>query len=349
MARRTTPRISEAVTEFIGQRMRRSDAPNFKRNYRSVLNRLTAFNKDCQVGSLTPAKLEDFFYGPAGLAAGGVLKSTLGAYRNQVKQFLAFCHRRGWHAHTAEFLLSGITEKSTQRRRAKRRLSQDELIAVIEGADNARDRALIAFIANTAVRISEALSPVVDDIRLDLGEMYLMIHKIDEEVTFPITEFLDRELRRWLAVYREEAGGQLQGSWRLFPPRWPNRTAAPKPGEKAVPVQRGGFNVTGQIADPADIIKRAAENAGVELGAGDAWHSIRRSAARLVFDEATERRAGDPMRMTQAFLNHKHMSTTEIYLDIEVERERLNRMLRGKDFLKPEGGNVVPLKRVEEA
>jgi integrase len=238
-------------------------------------------------------------------------------------------------------------EKSTQRRRAKRRLSEDEILAVIEGADNPRNRALIAFVANTAVRISEALSPTLKDIRLDLGEMYLMIHKIDEEVTFPITEYLDRELRRWLAVYREEAGGKLDGNWRLFPPRWPNRTAAPKPGEKAVPLQRGGFNVTGQIGDPADIIKRAAENAGVDLGPGDAWHTIRRSSARLVFDKATAHRTGDPMRMTQAFLNHKHMSTTEIYLDIEVERERLNQMLRGKNFLRDAGGNVVPIRRAE--
>lgn len=347
VARRTTPRLSEAAAEYVGQLKRQGKSRGMVYSAKSLLSRLADSQKDCQTGSLTPARIEDFFYGLNGLAV-TCEKATLGKYRNEMKQFLGWCHRRDYNTRTADFLLQGISEKSTKNKKKRFRFTTDELAHLMECATDPRDRALIAFVANTGVRISEALSMTFQDVSLKLGQLILTIHKSNgKQVRLNMTPMLERELRAWLTVYAA-MHGPAEDSWYLFPAK-PSARFRRVPGEiRPRPVQAPGYVPSKPVTVPATIIKMIGLSAGFDLPAGEAWHIVRRSSATLLFEKANKTNGRDSaMRMVQAFLNHEQMSTTEGYLDLEVERQRLNALLSAEDFLAVETGNVVPLTRAE--
>lgn len=324
--RRSTPKLSAAGREYVEQIKRRSRSAGVAYSAQSLTARFAEHCRDCQVGTIKPEHVETFFYGDGGLAD-RCTKTTLGRYRNDLKQFLAFCHRRDWTRHTADFLLSGITEKSTRTNRNRYRLTRSELARLLENSSRPRDRALIAFVANTGCRVSEALSMRIRDVSFPKGEIYMRIHKTSEEVTTPMTADLERELRSYLTFYAEQVGG-IESSYLLFPAYKSSRYTAQR-----VVSEPGQLNPTAKVNNPRTIIRPIAERAGIELEPGDGWHTIRRSSARIFFDLAAENGHDSALRMTQAFLNHKHAQTTEIYLGLEIERAKVTKMLKGNSFL----------------
>lgn len=332
MPRQITPSVGQAVEDYLASK--RQASPGVRYGLRSILGRFSRFmGPGFKVGSLEPWHLEEFFYGTNGLNL-TCSRTTLAKNRNEIKQFIAFCHRRRYITrYDPEFMVSGITEKSTKPNRDRYRLKPDELIALIEAAPNPRDRALIAFVANTGVRISEALSLRVMDLRLDRGEVYVTKTKQgDAEVTYPLTVENDAELRKWLTVYTLDAGN-LEPGFYLFPAKRGKRFG--DPDNPAL------WNPRAKINNPIIIIRDAAKAADIELGPGDGWHTLRRSVGRIFFDRVAAAGEYDPLRMTQALYGHAHAATTEVYLGIDTERRRVDAALRGKSFLNPEGDTNV--------
>lgn len=340
MARKATPNLSRASADFQQVRLRAGNgSAGVRYGYRSLLGRFIQNTGDIHVGSLKPQHLEDFFYGDGGLAD-TCAKSTLGKYRNDLKQFLDFCHRRGWTEHTGLYLLGGVSDKSTRTNRDRFRMSREEVIRLMDAATDPRDRALIAFVANTGVRIGEALALRVKDLRLDRGEVYVKRHKTREEVTYPLTADLDVELRAWLTHYAGALDEPLAPDMFLFPVRHSLRFVGG--GKTEWPE---GYRPRNRIQGPRTVILPIAERAGIELEKGDGWHTIRRSVARIFFDDAAEAGHDAALRLTQALLGHKHSQTTEGYLGLDLERRQVDKLLRGKTFITKgqERDNVVRL------
>ncbi|MGV9815452.1 tyrosine-type recombinase/integrase [Streptomyces cellulosae] len=338
MARTATPKVSYAGKLYVEQREAQAGKPLYY--LRSFFRRFAAYVDDCHVSSLRAQHLEAFFYGPGGLS--DTCKSTtLANYRAGMRSFLRFCERREWTLRTMEQLTEGLKEKNTQTNRNRYRMTRDEVLLLIEAADYPRDRALIAFLANTGLRISEAVRMRVRDVSFNKGELYVYLPKTKEEVTVPLSLDLERELRRWLTAYAEEVG-DVKRSYFLFPVCQKHHFM---PGHAQVPRPERRLNPEGYISHPTNIIKDVAEKAGIELDPGDAWHTLRRSFARILYDDCVGQGHDNALRIVQAALNHKEVSTTERYLGLNIERQRYAEMMKGRPFLtaNEEDGKIIPL------
>lgn len=340
MARPVTPKVSIAAQEYVEHRQAQSKSVRPPYYLKSLFRRFVVRVGDCHISSLRNQHIEDFFYGPGGLheTAGA---TTLASYRVNMRSFLRFCERREWTLRTVDQLTEGLREKSTQSNRNRYRMTRDELRQLLESATFPRDRALIAFIANTGLRISEALRMRVRDVAFQKGEMYVYLPKTDEEATIPLSLDLERELRAWLTHYTE-AAGPLKRTHYLFPVCF---RPAFLPGHAQTPNRQRVLNPEGMISHPHVIIKDVAEAAGIELDPGDAWHTLRRSFARILYEDAREHGHDNALRIVQAALNHKEVNTTERYLGLDIERQRYADMIKGKPFLTADldPGKIVQL------
>ncbi len=329
LARRSTPNISDAARQYVSQEFARSGSRGMRYSNRSLLTRFAVAMNDCQVGSLKAERIEAWFYEPGGLAE-SCARSTLGKYRNDLKGFLAWCFRRRW-CDDPELLLGGIRDRSTRVGRQRLRLSEADMWRLAEHAESARDRALLVFIMHTAVRVSEALSVRLSDLRLDSGQVRLRIAKTHDEDTVNVAPALDRALREWLTVYTEHENPPRTGY--LFPARRRPRGA----------VTYTGWDSARPVTNPRNVIRGMAERADVYLEDGDGWHTIRRSVARIFFDRASGMGHDAAMRMTSALLHHKNTQTTEIYLGLQVERAKRDEIMTVGFLSDPANESAVSL------
>lgn len=337
MPRKVTPNLSIAVRDWMDGFLKRTTSATAPADYGSTLRRFIARVGDMHVGSLAPEHVEDFFYGPGNSLSATCTAASMSTQKTRLKPFLAYCHRRGWTPYSAEALLAEVRPKRRDNRN-RYRMDVAELRRLVDGAADPRDRALIAFVANTGVRISEALAMNVGDVSFPRGELYVTLVKTDSETTLPLTADLEAELRRWLNTYAAEVG-KLERRQTLFPPyRKGGFTTGPEAAPKTL-------NPYARITAPRAIIQRAALAANIELEPGDGWHTVRRSFARIIYEAARVHGYDDALRITQAALNHAKVTTTERYLGLDIERQRYADMMKGQVFLTPDlaGGRIIPL------
>lgn len=340
MARRSTPRISEAGRQFTEQTYIRGGSKETRRKNVSLTRRLADATNDRQVGTLTPEHLEAFFYGPGGLVE-TCARTTLANYRNTLKTFLTWCYRRKWCDEPA-YLLGGIADTSTKNRRVRLRLSEAQMWSMVDAARDARDRAMLTFAMHTGCRISEIIGVRLRDLNLETGEVHVKIIKTKEEDIMRIAPSLDRELRAWLTIYTRMHNPDRDAY--LFPARAPARLV----GIRHASDEERGYSPHNKISSPGLQIRKMADDAGIEFEDGDGWHTIRRSVARLFFDRSSAMGHDAALRMTSAFLHHSNTTTTEIYLGLQLERAKRDEVMT-TGFLSDmtESGNVTKLRKAE--
>jgi site-specific recombinase XerD len=330
--------VSIARDTFIAYRCKTTGSRQTRYSYTSLLNRFVVHMKDGHIGSVRPHHLEDWWYAEGGLAD-TCQGQTLGNYRNSMKQFLSFCHRRQWNPYTAELLLDGIREKSTRVNRNRYRMTRAELRQLIAAADDPRDVALVCFVACTGVRISEALGMRVRDVSLKKGELYVFLPKTNQEVVYPQASDLETALREWMTAYTAQVG-KLKPSFYLFPTMHGRKFVK---GGGWTPA--GLYNPLHPIQQPRVILAPIAERAEIELEPGDGWHTVRRSFARILYDDCVAMGHDAALRVVQAALNHASVQTTERYLGLNLERQQFHRIMKGKPFLTADmaPGKIVTL------
>ena len=340
MARRSTPDVWTAAERYIAYCYARGRSDQLRKTQRSLFRRFARFVNDRQVGSLTTDDLEEFFYGPEGLTHSCAF-STLGKYRGDLKGFLAWCFRRRW-CDDPEQLLGGVVHTSTRARRERLRLSEDQMWSMVRAARDERDAAMLVFAMHTGCRISELLALRVRDVRFETGEVKVRIIKTKEEDVIRMSPLLEKHLRSWITTYTRVENPDPDAF--LFPARAPARLVGVRHASDA----ERGYTAHGQITSPGKYLKRMAEDAGVELENGDAWHTIRRSVARLFFDKASHLGHDAALRMTSAFLHHRNTSTTEIYLGLQLERARRDDVMATGFLSGPDAENVLRLDKYRE-
>lgn len=341
MARRSTPPMREAGEAYTAYDYRRGGSDGMRYSNTSLLNRLAKAVNNRQVGNLTPADLEEFFYGPKGLAT-TCARSTLGKYHGQLKAFLTWAHRRGW-CDSPEYLLGNITHTSTKTRRVRLRLSEEQLWSMVEHAPTPRDAAMMVHAMFTGLRISEIRDHRLSDLNLSSGEVAARIIKTHEEDVMKVAPLHAHYLREWLTVYHDLCNPGPDDY--LFP-------AANRPtfhAGKVATWRERGFAPGRRINNPGQAFRGMAEAANVTLESGDGWHTVRRSVARIFFDKASKHGHDAALRMTSAFLHHANTSTTEIYLGLELERVKRDRVMAAGFLDNPTGANVVRLDGYREA
>ncbi len=348
------PRLSEALARYEAMRKARF-VPTTVMNDMFVLKRfLIWLGEDIQVRHLSPGRVEAWFYGEGGVrqehvtrdgkTRAGVLESTHNHYRSRLKMFFAYCSQNGWLRQDLLVQVPHMRVPRTRRMQPKPRI----LLALLDHAQSARDRCYLATAINTGLRANEIARLRVGDVDLDQGNLIVWISKSKEEDLLPITSDLDGELRRWLTAYAHDLGRPLHLDDFLFPARLGSRYVWR--------VQEDGTKVKGRTAPSWIPEKRVVKTerivheslAAVGLPTlREGTHTIRRAVARAFFDSMVASGYDGALKATSALLHHRSVATTEHYLGLTGERERRDKMLRGKPFLTAmlDDTNVVPLKR----
>ena len=150
-----------------------------------------------------------------------------------------------------------------------------------------RDRAMLEMLYAGALRVSELVGLVLDDLKLDLG--YAMVRgKGDKERLVPLGKSSIQALR----AYLESARSVLAG----------NRSSA------LVFIARGARKLTRQR------VWQLVNNASLASGRHASPHTLRHSAATHMVEN------GADLRTVQTILGHADISTTQVYTHLAMDR-----------------------------
>lgn len=336
------PTIRDAVLEYL-RVAGLNHTTNTVNNIRSQIVRFGLYLDPFDpIGGVTSQDVENYFIDEV-----QVRNQSAGAYNKVIgllRGFFTFCASRGW---VRTDLLTNVRKRQPQGKRPRLILSADELVALLGYAENPRDRCMLAVAMNSAFRASELVGLTIADVDLAKGELRVHIVKSKTWDLFPITSELDAELRLWMTAYAaalQADGIELDGSMMLFPARAWQRYLPDCDGELVR--TDGPWQPHKVVYKPVTVVHRALKLAGYDELAFEGWHTIRRSLGRLLFDDANANGRDRALREVAAALHHKSTATTEIYLNMEVEREARDRRLRGQPFLSrlTSKENVVPIR-----
>lgn len=188
--------------------------------------------------------------------------------------------------------LSGLRNPK-QEQRHPRALNVDQAVALMEapaspGAEGIRDAALAELLYGSGLRVSEALSLTVDDVRADRG-FVRVLGKGGKERLAPLSGAAVDRLREyldWRDTFTQDEAQQA-----LFL------------GVRGGPLQR---------REAARIVERLGGKAGVAQRVHP--HMLRHSFATHLLE------AGADLRSVQEMLGHSRLSTTERYTHLDLRR-----------------------------
>ena len=204
--------------------------------------------------------------------------------------FQYFCQKNGWKENPAEILKAPKIEK-----KMPGILTIDEVDLLLKQpkestAKGIRDRAMLELLYATGIRVSELINLTLNDINLKLG--YLSCSKSEKERVIPFGSTAKKAVEHYMEGAREELLGE-QKSALLFL----NCSGGS--------MSRQGF---------WKVLKSYAKAAGIEQDITP--HTLRHSfAAHLVQN-------GADLKSVQEMMGHSDISTTQIYMNINMNKIR---------------------------
>ena len=369
-------RIDEAVDAYLSFRERKNAAQSTLAGDTRLLKKFARDMNKIQIRHLTLESVGKWFavlgakkghqqggYNGVGHKAGGKLYPPIGPathnqYRSRMKVFFDWMTKRGM---TKVDLLEEVDVKPVPRR-DRQQPKPGVLRSFLDSAVHPRDRAYLALAMNSALRASEVVRIRVGDVDLEGGYFKVTTSKRVDHDEMPITEDLEKELRRWFMAYEIDAGQPLLDGDYLFPnisaPRFDKWVTDPDTGTRVLlrterRVERntlhpenGSAWVQMGIQRTQDIVHRALKAAGLPTKY-EGTHTIRRAVARAYFDSMRFSVGRDnALREVSALLHHSNSAMTERYLGLKEERDARNRAMRGKPFLSAMLGEDVEMVEV---
>ncbi|BDO43139.1 tyrosine-type recombinase/integrase [Cellulomonas sp. NTE-D12] len=333
-------RLHEAVEEYVTYRRPRVAATTAT-NEAFVLRRFAAWYGNVQLRNMRPDRVGEWFFGTAGVLADHVTRdarhrrpitpATANYYRTRLNSFFVWATKRGY---LRQDLLADVQPLPVTRR-VRLQISAETLLGLPGLARDERDAAFIALITNSGFRASTATSIRVGDVDLVGGTIRVRVSKSHLEDLFPVSADLAPALAEWLRKYTLQLGRPLTPADYLFPARRPAvyRWVTLADGSKDRQRTQAGWRPDRPLHRPEVVVQDALRAAGVEVGAGEGVHTIRRSVARAFFDQAAEAGYDGALRVTSALLHHRSSQTTEVYLGLAADRMKRDTALRGQPFL----------------
>lgn len=316
-------RLSEAVARYLSSRATRV-ASNTLRADTAALRRLVLVLGDPAVADIDQDDIDDYF-----LAMDDLAESSRNLRLGKINGFFTYCQARGW-----------VTENPATERRRLREPEGDPLFIPVErfpdvlaGAENPRDRMIVALGMYLFLRSSEIRSLRLLDVKQTQGHILTMQHKTATRDRMPICSELDAELKVYIDWYASQTSVVTEESYlvprimtkRSIPVPWPGDgrfRALPEPKIVVFP-----FAPTGH---PHRAVQKALAAAGYPV-LRQGGHTLRRSGARALFDVLRETDdVTGALQTVKTMLHHKSTVMTERYLGIQPERERRDALLKGR-------------------
>jgi integrase len=229
------------------------------------------------------------------------------------------------------------------------RIPPNEFPALLDATAHPRDRAVLAIGLYLLLRQGEISTLRIMDLSLTRGEIETTQHKTGGANNMPVCSELDSEMRRWLTYYTEQCG-PLQPRWFLVPSKsrpsggpsgFHAEDAKLQPTRQALPLHRTVQHAMVKIGYPVK------DEQGKSLHEGG--HTLRRSAARAIFDRLVDEGYDGALRTVQSMLHHKSSQMTERYIGIELDEKRSMDMFSGKAMFPVNLAGVTDLDKAREA
>lgn len=321
-----TPTLLEARRDYITWRKSQGYKKATIANDQVTLNKLaevTGWN--IPVSEITGAHLTQM------LDARAMAPATANLRRANLAMFFKYCRAMA-------FVLPDFDPLMNTRRRPvpqveRRRIDRESIRDLIEGAEEPRERILLAVGLNLCLRISEASDLRIKDVDLDARRVSVRVFKTGVVDSMPMTQELEAEMRRYLTWYTLQVG-ELKPDYYLIPTTHRGTI-------------KGHINPHRPMQRPADAIKSNLKRIGWDDVRGEGGHTLRRTGARWILmsleDEGEER----AMRVVQQLLHHKTLSMTEHYLGITVDKEHRDRVMTGTRWYTGDDDNVINIRRAQ--
>lgn len=324
--------LSDAVRAYLRDRANRGYAKGTVYNDKRIL---TLFLAD--VGNINTARLRpqhlDTFWAHRHWAPGTTNKA-----RATLSGFFKWCQHRGYLPRTMNLLDDTRALRVPVRKRII--IPQGEFSTFIEaGYKDPRTRIVLALGLYLFTRISETGGLRWQDWNESDGTIEVYRDKTKTLDTLPVCSELDRELKLWRRRYAVLVGETPHPSWFIVPNRSrPKFTGTAKSQLKQT---GGGEYLPTTRMRPDGVIKLALKQADYYQDR-EGGHTLRRSGAIALYNQLTSVGHDRAIRVCQAMLGHSAISTTEIYLRLDLDRKVRNDLLAGQ-FMFPEGNEATIL------
>lgn len=198
-------------------------------------------------------------------------------------------------------------------------LDAGELLQLIEAAEFAQHRIVVALAANLALRGSEITDLRISDLDLEHRTLTVRVWKTRQLDEMPINDDLWTELNVWMGHYRSTPG--LTNSHRLVPSQHYNQGVVT-------------YRPDRPIAEPYTIVQRTLERLGWQTTKQEGVHTVRRSVARIAFDAMeAETSFDDALLGTMRLLHHDRAETTLRYIGVDRQTQARDRFFANRPFL----------------
>lgn len=334
MPRSTVP-LSDAIEEFLRYRASAGFRPNTLKINERALRKFLGVIGNIQTGRLEAEHGEKF---QAYLMGQGYKPNTVGTNLTALAAFVKWLRTRRYLGSGSDPMANVRAPRATVEPR--QRIPKQDFEAFLDLALWPYDRMVCALGLYLFLRASEIQAIRLKDIDLDAQEIFVRIEKTNQVDNMPISQELDRELRRYLRWYAEDLGQPFSDDMYLIPrikrPAMANDGRGPG-GGYVVYRKRGNAMPFTKSSRPHRYVQRTLLAYGVPIRGEDGKslhegvHTLRRSGARALFDEMVERGTYDGvLRLVSAMLHHKSTVMTERYLGLDVDVKRRNDTLKGQ-------------------
>lgn len=334
MMAKTVHTVSMAVWDYLDYASRELAFSTYT-HYRSKLIRFERRHGHLALRSVSAPMLFEYLYGRHGVTRNCGTRNA-SQHRTALQNMLNYAAYRGLCEQVA---VPKMESRGRVEERDWTRWTADEMILLQEAMPCPRSRMIVAVCTNTAMRIDDIFQIRLKYVRLQTNDLRVRIKKSGIWDNKPVTLELEEELRRYLTWYSETCGVTEKDDAFLIP-------GSRKSGWV------GSGSGSGYTPDPTKPVsynwaytrlKKTMDDNGLPYEKGEAWHMLRRSVARLFFDAKVEEGYDLALRMTQALLNHKDVSTTEHYLGLKIETIKRDQSMKGRPFLTRGRENVISL------
>lgn len=329
--------LSDAIDRYAADRIAKGYSPGTVRSYKGNLKLFLADVGNIHVGNLTPRHLDIFWARHEEWGPGNFNK-----VRGILKAFFKWCQVRGYMARSND-PLEGVRKRKVA--------NQDWLIippedwdTVLNAAKDPRDRVIVALGLYLFTRVSETSQLRWSDLNFNTKTVSVFRKKTTQHDDLPMCEELEYELRRWRLAYGEIMGEVPKPGWFVVPPYTAPRFRGRENG-KPIFQEATTLQPTKRLKDVTARIKIVLKSAEYQDLSGEGGHTLRRSGARALYEELSERGHDRAIRLCQAMLGHASIQNTEIYLGLDLDRKTRNDLLAGKRMFQTrvDGGDVIPL------
>lgn len=347
---RTTITLSDLTDQCLASM--RSNA--YKRNtilsHGRGMRHFLAHVGNLQVRHITPGHVDSYFTAREAL---GMKPNTLNSELMSLRHLFKFAYQRGY--------LGGRVNPVEHRRpypvpdTERHRVSERDFDRLLDAAKHPRDRIAMALGLNLLLRASEMKELRVGWVDLPHRTIQVRVSKGPGKLdNMPISSELEQELLTWLTWYAEHVGEPLRPEWYLVPAK-----TEPALGGGKVDLDAAKLRPTAPFATTSRIIQAALASVGVPLrdehgdSTREGMHTLRRSAARALFEKLSDDGYDRPLRMVQAMLHHASVTITETYLGVGADQLNRDKLIRGKPMFRhakrSDGDTAAPAPAVSPA